>query len=214
MKYNYKRIIILIMFFTTELSLFAFEEGQASWYGGKFQGRKTANGEIFDTYKFTAAHKTLPFNTIVKVINLKNGKDVEVRINDRGPFVKDRIIDLSMAAASKIDLTSEGIVMVRLEIIKLPNGMKEKNIKKSIEVHPEGIPESYRLQIASFSNTENAQRNLLKLKNAGINAEKEITDAGMIRIIVNNVKKKEIPDLVELIKKAGYSPPLIRSNLK
>lgn len=100
--------------------LLASEEGFASWYGGKFHGRLTANGETFDTYKFTAAHRTLPFNTVVRVTNLKNSKTVEVRINDRGPFVRGRIIDLSKAAAEAIDMTGDGVARVRLDTVQEP----------------------------------------------------------------------------------------------
>ena len=88
------------------------QTGLASYYADKFNGRKTANGEIFDENKLTAAHKTLPFGTIVKVTNLTNNKTVIVRINDRGPFVSGRIIDLSIAAAKKINLLEAGVVKV------------------------------------------------------------------------------------------------------
>jgi rare lipoprotein A len=97
-------------------NLTAYEqEGLASWYGGKFQGRQTANGEIFDTNKFTAAHKTLAFGTVVKVTHLENGKSTVVRINDRGPFIPGRIIDLSRAAAAAIGLAGKGVAKVRVE---------------------------------------------------------------------------------------------------
>jgi len=92
--------------------------GIASWYGKKFHGRTTANGERFDKNQLTAAHRTLPFNTNVKVTYLENEKSVIVRINDRGPFIEGRIIDLSEAAASKIDMTSSGIGKVKIEILK------------------------------------------------------------------------------------------------
>ena len=88
------------------------QTGMASYYADKFNGRKTANGEIFDSNKLTAAHKTLPFGAIVKVTNLINNKSVIVRINDRGPFVSGRIIDLSKAAAKKINLLEAGVVKV------------------------------------------------------------------------------------------------------
>ena len=88
------------------------QSGIASYYADKFNGMKTANGEIFDENKLTAAHKTLPFGTMVKVTNLVNGKSVIVRINDRGPFVAGRIIDLSKAAAKKINLIEAGVVKV------------------------------------------------------------------------------------------------------
>src|SRR5947207_2649262 len=94
-------------------------EGIASYYAEPYNGRRTANGEIFDTYNaMTAAHKTLPFNTVVRVTNLKNGEEVDVRINDRGPFVKGRIIDLSLAAAKEIDLARAGIAPVKLKVMK------------------------------------------------------------------------------------------------
>ncbi|WP_416352147.1 septal ring lytic transglycosylase RlpA family protein [Variovorax sp. LG9.2] len=94
-----------------------FERGGASWYGIQFHQRKTANGERFDMTAFTAAHKTLPFNTRVCVRSLVNGKEVLVRINDRGPYALGRIIDLSRAAADQIGLTSMGIKQVALSVI-------------------------------------------------------------------------------------------------
>jgi rare lipoprotein A len=90
------------------------QTGIASYYGGKFIGRPTANGEIFDATKLTAAHKILPFGTMVKVTNLTNHKSVFVRINDRGPFVAGRIIDLSEAAAKKIDMIQAGVQKVTI----------------------------------------------------------------------------------------------------
>ncbi|MEI8102877.1 MAG: septal ring lytic transglycosylase RlpA family protein [Chlorobium sp.] len=96
----------------------AATEGTASFYSGQFHGRKTANGETFSKDQLTAAHPTLPFGTWVKVTNLSNGKDVVVRINDRGPFVKGRIIDLSAGAAKEIGIMQSGVVQVKLEAIK------------------------------------------------------------------------------------------------
>jgi len=90
------------------------QSGKASFYANKFNGRKTASGEKFRNSKLTAAHKTLPFGTRVKVTNLKNGKSVKVKINDRGPFVAGRIIDLSKRAARKIDMYKEGVASVKI----------------------------------------------------------------------------------------------------
>lgn len=92
-------------------------EGVASWYGPGFDGKLTASGEVFDTGKLTAAHQTLPFDTLVRVTNLENGLVVIVRINDRGPFVGGRIIDLSRAAAERIDMIGSGTARVRLELL-------------------------------------------------------------------------------------------------
>ena len=93
------------------------EEGNASWYGEPFHGRRASNGEIYDMYKLTAAHRTLPFETMVRVTNLSNGKSTTVRITDRGPFVDNRIIDLSLAAAREIELVGPGVAPVRLEVL-------------------------------------------------------------------------------------------------
>ncbi len=91
------------------------EAGKASWYGPGFQGNETANGEIFDQKKMTAAHPTLPMGTEAEVTNLENGKKVEVRINDRGPYVGDRVIDLSRAAARKLGMEDDGTTQVKIE---------------------------------------------------------------------------------------------------
>lgn len=91
--------------------------GQASWYGTRFQGRPTASGEPFDMNKLTAAHRTLPFGTRIRVVNESNGKSVVVRINDRGPYAGHRIIDLSRKAAQTIGLETQGVGRVKLEVL-------------------------------------------------------------------------------------------------
>jgi rare lipoprotein A len=96
------------------------EEGIASWYGHPYHGRKTSNGETYDMDRLTAAHKTLPFGVWVVVENKRNKKTVDVRINDRGPFVDGRIIDLSRAAARKIDMIGPGTAPVRIKVIRVP----------------------------------------------------------------------------------------------
>jgi rare lipoprotein A len=93
-------------------------QGKASYYYGRWIGRKTANGEIYRAKDVTAAHKTLPFNTMARVTNLKNGKSVMVRINNRGPYIKGRIIDLSLVAAQQIEMTKAGVVPVRVEVLR------------------------------------------------------------------------------------------------
>ena len=91
--------------------------GSASWYGGKFHGRKTANGERYNQNALTAAHKTLPFGTKVRVTNETNGKSVVVRINDRGPFVGKRVIDLSRAAANAVGMVQKGVARVKVQVL-------------------------------------------------------------------------------------------------
>jgi rare lipoprotein A len=97
------------------------EEGVASWYGVPFNGHRTSNGEVYDMHQLTAAHRTLPFNALVRVTNLSNGMQTQVRINDRGPFVADRVIDLSLSAAQAIQMTGTGTARVRIEVISGPN---------------------------------------------------------------------------------------------
>jgi rare lipoprotein A len=97
------------------------EQGVASWYGVPFNGHRTSNGEIYDMHDMTAAHRTLPFGAMVRVTNLANGKQTEVRVNDRGPFVANRVIDLSLAAAQAIEMVGPGTAPVRLEMVSGPN---------------------------------------------------------------------------------------------
>ena len=92
--------------------------GIACFYGAEYQGRKTASGVVFDMNKLTAAHPTLPFGQKVRVTNLVNNREVTVTINDRGPFIRNRIIDLSLAAARKLDMVEAGLVQVRVELVK------------------------------------------------------------------------------------------------
>ncbi|MEN8188987.1 MAG: septal ring lytic transglycosylase RlpA family protein [Thermodesulfobacteriota bacterium] len=140
------------------------ERGVASWYGPKFHGRKTSNGETYNMHKLTAAHKLLPMGTVVLVKNLANGREVTVRINDRGPFAKKRIIDLSNLAAKKLDIIRSGTAKV--EVIALgeyhakPGGksyLKAKDLKKG----------KYFVQIGSFTVQSNAYNLKRKFEQAG-----------------------------------------------
>lgn len=116
-----------IVFVTTAVVLFIYGlmelhdlysmTGIASWYGRRFMGKKTASGEVFDPEKMTAAHRRLAMGTLVRVTNLKNGRQVMVRINDRGPYIPGRIIDLSRAAARTMDMIERGLAPVRMEIV-------------------------------------------------------------------------------------------------
>lgn len=94
--------------------------GKASYYADKYQGRPTANGESFDQKAFTCAHKTYKFGTMLRVTNLANNKSVKVRVNDRGPYVKGRIVDLTRAAAEKIDMVNAGVADVKVEVLSIP----------------------------------------------------------------------------------------------
>jgi len=124
------------------------QEGLATWYGKKFHGRLTASQEVYNMNALTAAHKTLPFNTRVKVVNLDNGREVVVRINDRGPFVKNRIIDLSYQAGRELGLLKPGMARVRLSVLPAPSERKA----------PEKTGRGYTIQLGVFKNQENARQ--------------------------------------------------------
>jgi hypothetical protein len=102
-----------------DLTLAAEQVGLASWYGADFQGKPTASGQIFDEEKLTAAHRTLPLRSRVRVTNLENGRSVEVRINDRGPYVAGRVLDLSTRAAKALGMHKEGLALVRIEVLAM-----------------------------------------------------------------------------------------------
>ena len=145
MRRNYF-IASLFFFIIFSFSLYAQEEqGIASWYGPGFHGKKTASGETYDMYRMTAAHKTLPFHSIVQVTDLDTGKSVRVRINDRGPFVPGRVIDLSYAAARALGIHSKGTARVALKVLSSESGGKEKS-------------NSYYVMAGSFKQKKNAVR--------------------------------------------------------
>jgi rare lipoprotein A (peptidoglycan hydrolase) len=109
----------------------ATESGVASWYGVPYHGRRTASGEIYDMEQLTAAHRTLPFQTWLEITDLDNGKRVSVRVTDRGPFVDGRVIDLSLAAARKIEMVGPGIARVKLKVIAPPHGLEKRAGQKT-----------------------------------------------------------------------------------
>jgi len=180
--------------------LFSDQIGYASWYGGKFQGRKTANGEIFDTYKFTAAHKTLPFDTIVKVKNHETGKTTVVRINDRGPFIQGRIIDLSYAAAKEIGMIESGVAKVSLEIIEGNANKAEKYV--------------YKIQVGAYSNMKNAQNAISRLSSNGLNPTIEKAENGIFRVVLADIKENDIAKCREMLKKSGVTDYVLKKEIK
>ncbi len=139
------------------------QRGRASWYGRDFHGKKTSNGETYNMYAMTAAHKTLPFGTYVSICNLENNRKIEVRINDRGPFVRDRIIDLSYTAAKKLGVVGPGTADV--EIIALGEPIRPDISKSTGQSY---TPSNYyqgnfTIQIGAFSEWINAERLRKKL---------------------------------------------------
>jgi len=152
--------------------------GVASWYGEKFHGRKTANGEIYDMYGISAAHKTLPLGTYVWVRNLQNNKELKVRINDRGPFVKDRVIDLSYGAAQKLGIVESGtapveIVALGIEAEPDASGGSESNYQ-AIDYYKG----NFTFQVGAFKVKENAERFRDALSQKYQNAHIAVWDTG------------------------------------
>jgi rare lipoprotein A len=137
------------------------ERGVASWYGPTFHGGNTSSGELYDMYGMTAAHKTLPLPTYARVTNLRNGHSVVVRINDRGPFVANRLIDLSYTAAAKLDMIRDGTTLV--EVLALTPGVPDQFTRS--EAAP---PPSLYVQAGAFAEERNAQRLLERLHGAGL----------------------------------------------
>lgn len=170
---------------------FPLEEGLASWYGGKFQGRVTASGEVFDTSRMTAAHKSLPFGTRVKVVNLDNGKSAVVKVNDRGPFVEGRVIDLSRAAAQQIDMVGTGTAKVSIEIVSFP-------------------PESCAIQVGAFAVEANAEKARDTLERAGFIVSFDPSTLGIVRVLVRGVPANEVASTRAALASLGFDRQLVR----
>ena len=195
-------LFLLLLLLCTTLSAYE-QEGLASWYGGKFQGRQTANGEIFDTNKFTAAHKTLAFGTVVKVTNLENGESTVVRINDRGPFIPGRIIDLSRAAAVAIGLAGKGVAKVRVE--ELPSDSPE-----AAGIAATVTPAIYSIQVAAFRSREYAERSLEHLNESGFSGVLETTPQEIYRVLVKDVQESELEDTKQRLQEHGWGNVIAR----
>lgn len=170
---------------------FTLEEGLASWYGGKFQGRLTSSGEVFDTNLMTAAHKTLPFGTVVKVTNLANGRSTVVKINDRGPFIEGRIIDLSRAAAVQIDMVGTGTARVSVEVLSFAR-------------------DRFAIQVGAYALERNAETVRKRLEEAGFLVSLERTALGVTRVLVRGVSGKELETTRTRLVGLGYDGHLVR----
>lgn len=158
--------------------------GIASWYGPDFHGKLTANGEIYNMYAYTAANKTLPLGTIVKVTNLNNNKSVVVKVNDRGPFVKERIIDLSYAAGKKIGIDKTGTAPVKILVLSTPISLKYKNNLSYSKQKNDTI----KIQIGAFSSLKGAKitKNKYKIFNTYIKNKN-----GIYKVYIGNFKSKK-----------------------
>lgn len=186
----------LIFFIFGTAAAGAWEQtGIASWYGGIFHGRKTANGETYDTFALTAAHRSLPFGTVLEVTNLKNNRKVRVRVNDRGPFVDSRVIDLSYAAARELDMILDGTASVHMTAL-------------------EGTMPAVRfvVQVGAWGDPKNALRHRRRLENAGIKPQAVLGSDGITRISIDDVSEQGVLDIVQILEGMGYSKLFIYQN--
>ena len=176
------------------------EMGYASWYGKEFHGRLTSNGEIYDMHAFTAAHRTLPLGTVAEVTHLGSGRSVRVRINDRGPFVANRIVDLSYRAAKEIDMADQGLAKVRL--VAWPR-------KADL------FSRRFTLQVGSFLVEENAKRFREKMEKYGpASVSLYQTNRQLYyRVMVGEFREEEeAQDLARRLMREGFSPLMICAN--
>lgn len=172
------------------------EEGYASWYGNKFHGHLTSNGEYYDMYSMTAAHTRLPLPTYVKVTNLSNERSVIVRVNDRGPFHPERIIDLSFAAAYKLDMLDSGTAHVRVEAINLKTPLASAGEQPATS--------SYHIQLVASSD----KQRLSQIKDQLPTTLKEIATTeqndGLYKLVLGPVPEHESHNLLEQVRASGY----------
>jgi rare lipoprotein A len=201
--------LIFTILFSLSAPLFADyvykSSAVASYYADKFHGRKTSNGEIFNMYALTAAHKTLPFNTKIKVTNLSNGKSVIVRVNDRGPFVKGREIDLSKAAAVQLDMIKSGTTKVKLTV--LTEG-KSGTVKESKNT-------TWDIQLGAFSKRENAEALVKKLQKAGFTKYLAYQKSGKLtKVVIKDIASKDVQEYLNLLEKRGFHDYFVKERAK
>ena len=191
-------LIPLVLFFSCARLPYppseAVQTGEASWYGPDFHGKITSNKEIYDMYDMTAAHKSLPFGTYVMVTNLNNGKSAMVRINDRGPFIKGRIIDLSYAAARALDMVNSGTAPVKLEVL--------------LEYSPNYSSQKFSVQVGSFVEKKNAEslKNVLKKKFDGVYITLfKTANQNFFRVRIKARTRQEAESLARRLMQTGFS---------
>lgn len=228
--------LFFIIFLLTSNILFLFsvdyeiykKDAIVSYYAGDFHGKKTSNGETFNMNALTCASKTLPFNTILKVTNLSNGKSVTVRVNDRGPFIPNRELDLSKAAAIKLDMIKTGTTHARIEIVKrgVNTKLSQKTAQKAVKMMKERFPNEYKpssnnskkieydIQLASFSTKDNANKYAQKLLKKGFNDVVFQKGNDTYRVVIRKVQEKDLEELEERLESYGYKDYIVRRRNK
>jgi len=179
------------------------QRGLASWYGEKFHGRPTASGEIYDMHGMTAAHKDLPLGTVIEVRNLDNGRKLRLRVNDRGPFVRGRIVDLSYAAAKELGVVGPGTAPVEIEVLEIGEGPGR---------YPPFEDFRYTVQVGAFREMANSKRALEKLLDAGIEA-RIFSEGGLHRVRSGEFKDRgEARALAKRIRRLGLDAAVVPAN--
>jgi rare lipoprotein A len=181
----------------------------ASWYGKKFHGRPTSSQEPYDMYGMTAAHKTLPLPTYVRVRNLRNNKSIVVRVNDRGPFVDNRIIDLSYSAALKLDMIEDGTSLVELTALSYDEPVPQRNAATPVTNRPDSETEIF-VQVGAFGDRNNAKRRYDMLRDKGIGEvvvqRDDNSSPALYRIRIGPIGDVEQYDaIVQRLQKLGIS---------
>ena len=204
-------VLLSAVFFCAALAGFAGtpykSDVTASYYADKFHGRTTANGEIFNMYGYTAAHKTLPFNTLVRVTNLSNGKSVVVRINDRGPFAKNREIDLSKAAAIQLDMVQDGTAKVAIEILdsrEVTGGAAEQT---AVRLLP---GTRWDIQLGAFGNAQNAEALAQELLRSGFTDVAYQRTSAVTRVVIRNVPAENVEAIQDELTEKGFADHFAR----
>lgn len=237
-----KKGLILIFLIALCSNVFALsvykQKVTVSYYAEQFHGKRTSNGEYFNMYSLTCAHKSLPFDTVIRVTNLSNGKQVDVRVNDRGPFVVGREIDLSKAAAVKLDMIKSGTAKVRLEIVKMgPNtklsvqtAAKAKLMMAKLEGNTSTTTNKtntssstskpvvraagtyWDIQVGAFSSKENANKRAQSLKKAGFKdvVFQTVKSTGVVRVVIKAVPAEKVAQTEKELKNKGFYEYTIR----
>jgi rare lipoprotein A len=209
-----KRYKVMGKWYEPRLDSHGFRQtGLASWYGKDFHGKKTANGETYNMYAMTAAHKTLPFNTYVRVHNLENGQRIDVRVNDRGPFVRGRIIDLSYTAAQEIGIVGPGTARVKIVALGKVDEPLSKSEQQRSYLTVDYYEGNFTFQVGAFLERQNAERLKAKLAKTYINAhittyQKENDTFYRVRVGKFSNLNKAI-EYEKILKNDGYDPIIV-----
>lgn len=198
-----KKLLFLVLLVAVTSNLFS-SPAIASWYTADKKNALTANGDVFDNNALTAAHKSLTFGSIVKVTYLD--KSIEVKINDRGPYVEGRDIDLTPRAAKEIGIYDKGVAVVDIEVISEPANPETKYIKGTETGW-------YTLQIGSYTNTKNAYEVYSAIKEAGLKPSVEIVSNNLLRISVKYIQSYKLESVMEKLSEIGITEPLVKGEL-